>query len=416
MPALRSSGTPVSEVLKEETRTAGRTRGRFSLANALLAGQVAGSLVLLVVAAMFLRSIQHEYTIDPGYQTKHLGVFMLYPGQAGYDQQRTEQFYKQARERVSSVPGIASITWASNLPLWGRKETGVVIEGQEQRKKSEAISAVVNTIDVDYFSTLSIPFVKGRDFTQDDRDISAPVAIVNDRMADEYWPNQDPLGKLVQLPHGKGFLQIVGVVKTSNYQTLGEPPQSCIYIPLRQNFSDDMILYVRVEHDPATILVSVQDQIHDIDPGLAVEDVRTGPKVIEQALWWSKIAVDLLGVFGLLALGLASVGLYGIMAYSVNQRRREIGVRMALGAGQGNVWFMILRQGLRLVLTGLAVGVAFALLIGRVLSRFLYGVSSTDPLSLCGASLILLVVALIACYLPARSASRVDPLVALRGT
>jgi predicted permease len=416
VPALRSSSTPVSEVLKEETRTAGRTRGRLSLANALLAGQVAGSLVLLVVAAMFLRSIQHEYTIDPGYQTKHLAVFMLYPGQAGYDQQRTEQFYKQARERVSSVPGIASITWASNLPLWGRKETGVVIEGQEQRKKSEAISAVVNTIDVDYFSTLSIPFVKGRDFTKDDRDISAPVAIVNDRMADEYWPNQDPLGKLVQLPHGKGFLQIVGVVKTSNYQTLGEPPQSCIYIPLRQNFSDDMILYVRGEHDPATILASVQDQIHDIDPGLAVEDVRTGPKVIEQALWWSKIAVELLGVFGLLALGLASVGLYGIMAYSVNQRRREIGVRMALGAGQGNVWLMILRQGLRLVLTGLAVGVAFALLIGRVLSRFLYGVSSTDPLSLCGASLILLVVALIACYLPARSASRVDPLVALRGT
>jgi predicted permease len=414
VPALRTSRTSVSEVLKEETRTAGRTRGRINLANALLAGQVSISLVLLVVAAMFLRSIQHEYAIDPGYQTKHLALFMLYPGQAGYDQTRTEQFYKQVRDRVSSVPGIASLSWASNMPLWGRKEVGVVIQGQEQRKKSEAISAVVNTIDLDYFSTLGVSFVKGRDFKQDDGGSSAPVAIINETMAAEYWPNQDPLGKRVQLPHGRDFLQIVGVVKTSNYQTLGESPQSCIYIPLRQNFSDGMILYVRTELDPSAILSSVQDEIHDIDPELAVEDVRTGIKVIDQALWWSKIAVDLLGAFGLLALVLASVGLYGIMGYSVNQRRREIGVRMALGAGQGNVWLLVLRQGMTLVLIGLAVGVVLALLVGHALSRFLYGISGSDLISLGGASLVLLVVALVACYLPARSASRVDPLVALR--
>jgi putative ABC transport system permease protein len=175
-----------------------------------------------------------------------------------------------------------------------------------------------------------------------------------------------------------------------------------------------MILYVRTEQDPSTILASVQSEIHNIDPELAVEDIRTGTKIIDQALWWSKIAVDLLGLFGLVALGLASVGLYGIMAYSVNQRRREIGVRMALGAGQGNVWLLVLRQGMTLVLTGLAIGVALALLVGHALSRFLYGVSGSDPLSLGGASLVLLVVALVACYLPARNASRVDPLVALR--
>jgi predicted permease len=414
VPALRSSRTSVSEVLKEETRTAGRRRGRFTLASALLGGQVAVSLVLLVVAGMFLRSIQHQYTIDPGYQTKRLALFMLYPGQAGYDRTRTEQFYKQARERMANVPGISSVSWASNLPLWGRKQTGVVIEGQEQRKKSEAISAVVNTIDLDYFSTLDIPFVKGRDFTPNDRDISAPIAIINDTMAAEYWPNQDALGKRLQVPRGKEFLQIVGVVKTSNYQSLGERPQACIYVPLRQNLSDSMILYVRTQQDPSTVIPSVQSEIHQLDPGLAVEDIRTGTKVIDQALWWSKIGVELLGVFGLLALSLASVGLYGIMAYSVNQRRREIGVRMALGAGQGNVWRLVLRQGMTLVLTGLAFGVGFALLLGHALSRFLYGVSASDPVSLGGASLVLLVVALVACYLPARSASRVDPLVALR--
>jgi predicted permease len=415
VPALRSSRTSVSEVLKEETRTAGRSRGRLNLASTLLAGQVAGSLVLLVVAAMFLRSIRHQYTIDPGYQTSHLALFMLYPGQAGYNQARTEQFYNQARGGVSGLPGIASVSWASNLPLWGRKQTGIVMEGHEQGKKSEAVSAVVNTIDVDYFSTLDIPLVKGRDFTRDDRNSSAPVAIINDTMAAEYWPNQDALGKRVQLPRGKNFLEIVGVVKTSNYQTLGESPQPCVFIPLRQNFSDGMTLYVRTEQDPATSLSSVRSEIHNIDPGLAVEDIRTGSKIIDQALWWSKIAVELLGVFGLLALGLASVGLYGIMAYSVNQRRREIGVRMALGAGQGSVWLLVLRQGMALVLTGGAAGVVLALLVGHALSRFLYGVSGTDPLSLGGASLVLLVVALVACYLPARSASRVDPLVALRG-
>lgn len=414
VPALRSSRTSVSEMLKEETRTVGRSHRRLSLANTLLAGQVAVSLVLLVVAALFLRSIQHEYAIDPGYQTKHLALFMLYPGQAGYDQARTEQFYKQARDRIAGAPGVSSVSWASNLPLWGRKETGVAIEGQEQRKKSEAISAVVNTVDLNYFSTLGIPFVEGRDFTQDDRDISTAIAIINDTMAAKYWPNQNPLGMRLQLPRGKEFLEIVGVVKTTNYQTLGEPPQPCIYVPLRQNFSGDMILYVRTERDPSTTLAAIQGEIRNLDPGLPLEDIRTGTKLIDQALWWSKIGVGLLGVFGLLALGLASVGLYGIMAYSVSERRREIGVRMALGAGQESVSLLVLRQGMAVVLSGVAVGVGLAFLLGRALSRFLYGVSGSDFLSIGSATLVLLVVALVACYLPARSASRVDPLVALR--
>jgi predicted permease len=414
VPALRSSRVSVSEVLKEETRSAGRSRGRVGLANTLLAGQVAASLVLLVVAALFLRSIEREYLIDPGFQTKHLALFMLYPGQAGYDRVRTEQFYKQALERIGRIAGVSSVSWASNLPLWGRKDTGIAIEGQEARKKSEAISAVVDTVDLNYFSTMGIPLLEGRDFTENDRDTATPVAIINETMAAKYWPNQDALGKRFQLPQGKEFLQIVGVVKTTNYQALGEPPQACVYIPLRQNFADSMILYARSERDPSTVLGAVQAEIHGLDPGLPVEDIRTGTKVIDQALWWSRMGVGLLGVFGVLALGLASVGLYGIMAYSVNQRRREIGVRMALGAGQRSVSLLVLRQGLTVVASGVVVGMALSLLLGLVLSRFLYGVSGSDPVSLAGASLALLAVAFVACYLPARSASRVDPLVALR--
>jgi predicted permease len=414
VPALRSSRVSVSEVLKEETRSAGRSRGRIGLANTLLAGQVAASLVLLVVAALFLRSIEREYLIDPGFQTKHLALVMLYPGQAGYDRVRTEQFYKQALERVGGIPGVSSASWASNLPLWGRKETGIVVEGQEARKKSEAIPAVVDTVDLNYFSTMGIPLLEGRDFTQNDLDIATPVAIINETMAAKYWPEQDAIGKRLELPQGKQFLQIVGVVKTTNYQALGEPPQACVYIPLRQNFTDSMILYARSERDPSAVLAAVQAEIHSLDPGLPVEDMRTGTKVIDQALWWSKMGVGLLGVFGLLALGLASVGLYGIMAYSVNQRRREIGVRMALGAGQASVSLLVLRQGMTVVGSGVVAGMALSLLLGHVLSRFLYGVSGSDPLSLGGASFALLAVAFVACYLPARSASRVDPLIALR--
>jgi len=414
VPALRSSRVSVSEVLKEETRSAGSSRRRVSLANTLLAGQVAVSLVLLVVASLFLRSIEREYVIDPGFQTKHLALFMLYPGQAGYDRVRTEQFYKQVLDRIGQVPGVASVSWSSNLPLWGRKETGLTIEGQEARKKSEAISVVVNTVDLNYFSTMGIPLVEGRDFSENDRDVSTPAAIINDTMAAKYWPNQDPLGKRFQLPQGKSFLQVVGVAKTTNYQTLGEPPQACVYLPLRQNYADSMILYLRSERDPSAVLSSVQEEIHSLDPGLPLEDIRTGTKVIDQALWWSKMGVGLLGVFGFLALGLASVGLYGIMAYSVNQRRREIGVRMALGADQGNVSRLVLRRGMTVVASGVVAGMVLSLLLGRVLSRFLYGVSGSDPLSLGGASFALLAVAFVACYLPARSASRVDPLVALR--
>lgn len=413
-PALRSSRTPSVEALKEETRTAGRSARHITLANTLLVGQVAVSLVLLVTAALFLRSVQREYTFDPGFETKNLAMFMLYPGQQGYDRTKTEQFYKDVRDRLAAVPGVASISWATNLPLWRRAETGIMVEGHEQREKSEAISSVINTIDLEYFSTMGIPLLAGRDFTQDDRQGTAPVAIINDTMASRYWPGQDPLGKRLQLPGQTGFRQIVGVVKTADYQTLGEAPQSCVYVPLRQNYSESMVLYVRSERNPAQIISAVQGEIRNIDPTLPINDIRTGTKLIEQALWGAKIGVGLLGVFGFLALGLASIGLYGIMAYSVNQRRREIGIRMALGAGQPSVLSLILRQGMTLVISGVGLGLLLSILLGRALSKFLYGIGASDLPSLVGASLVLLFVAMVACYLPARRASRLDPLVALR--
>jgi putative ABC transport system permease protein len=208
--------------------------------------------------------------------------------------------------------------------------------------------------------------------------------------------------------------QVIGVVKTANYSTLGEPPQLCVYVPLKQNYSDAMVLYARTKGDPRQLLAPVQREVHAAGPQVSATDARTGRTIIDQALFAAKMGVGLLSVFGLLALGLASVGLYGIMAYSVNRRTREIGLRMALGAEQKSVLLLILREGMSLVLAGVTIGLVAALVLARMLSSMLYGVSASDPISVAGAACVLSVVALVACYLPARSASRLDPLMALR--
>jgi predicted permease len=309
-----------------------------------------------------------------------------------------------------------SVSWASNLPLWGRAVSGIVLEGKEQERKSEAITSVFNTVDTDYFSTTGISILRGRDFTDDDREGSLPVAIINQAMATRYWPNQDAIGKRFHLAGESIYRQVVGIAKNANYQTLGESPRSCIYVPLRQNFSDAMELYLRTSVDPARVLLAAQRVIHDIDPQMPIPDVRTGRKLIDQALWTASMGVAMLSLFGLIALGLASIGLYGLLSYSVNQRQREISVRMALGAGRAQVLQLILGQGMFLVCVGIGLGIALSLLAARALSKALYGVSTADALSFVGSSFVLIVIAGLACYVPARVASKVNPLAGLRGT
>jgi predicted permease len=414
VPALRASRASVAETLKEETRTMGRSQKRVSLANALLVGQVAFSFLLLMTAALFLRSIGRAYEIDPGFQTAHLAVFMTSPGQAGYGEPQTKAFYKDVRERVARIPGIESVSWASNLPLWARTVSGLQIEGRQPRSQADKLTTVVNTVDLNYFETAGVAIRSGREFTSLDQRNSTPVAIINEKMAHDYWPHGDALGKRIQLPGEKQMRQIVGIARTANYSNWAELPQLCVYLPLEQNYSDAMTLYVRSQGDPRQILAPVQREIHAAAPQVLAKDLRTGREIIDGGLFQAKMGVALLSVFGLLALGLASIGLYGIMAYSVTQRKREIGLRMALGAAQATVLRLILKQGMSLVLTGVLIGFVAALLAGRLLSRMLYGIGASDPVSITGAALVLLAVALLACYLPARWASRVDPLVALR--
>ena len=414
IPAFKASRANVAETLKEESRTTGRSRRRVTLANALLVGQVAFSFLLLVTAALFLRSIGRAYKFDPGFQTAHLATFMTNPGQAGYGKPQTRAFYKDVRERVARISGVESASWSSNLPLWGRTVNGLQVEGRQQRSQADEITTIVNTVDGDYFETAGVVIDSGREFTNMDQETSTPVAIINEKMAHDYWPGGDALGKRIQLPGEKQMRQIVGIARTANYSNWAEPPQLCIYVPLEQNYSDGMVLYVRSKGDPKQILIPVEREVRAAAPQILVSSVRTGREIVDGGLFQPKIGVALLSLFGLLALGLASIGLYGILAYSVNQRKREIGLRIALGAAQASVLRLILKQGMSLVLTGVLIGFVAALLVGRVLSRMLYGVSASDPISVAAAALVLLAVALLACYLPARRASRVDPLVALR--
>jgi putative ABC transport system permease protein len=299
------------------------------------------------------------------------------------------------------------------MPLWARSFDGLQLEGREQRSRTDNLRTVVNVVDLHYFETAGVAIENGRDFSDLDREISLPVAIVNKKMARDYWPG-GAIGKRLQLPGEKEMRRVVGVASIANYSTWGEPAQLCVYIPLSQHYSDGLTMYVRSKGNPLDVMVPVEREIRSVGPEILISNAITGPEVVNGGLFQARVGVTMLGVFGFLALGLASVGLYGILAYSVNQRMREIGLRMALGAAQSSVLRLILRQGMSLVFIGVAIGFAASVMVGRVLSRLLYGVSAADPISVGGAAVVLLAVALLACYLPARWASRVDPLVALR--
>jgi predicted permease len=414
VPALRASRTGLVDSLKEETHVAGPSGRSARFQKALLAGQVAFSLVSLIAASLFLRAVQRAYDIDPGFDPRHLAVLMMNPEQRDHDAVRLKAFHRQVEDRVSRIPGVQAVTWASSLPFWASASRGIFIEGQEQQRKSETVTTVTNTIDVDYFRTMQIPLLQGRAFTAADQEGSLPIVIINEDLARRYWPHGDAVGNDLRLSGDSVRRRIVGVVKTSNYTTLGEAPQPCLYLPIRQSPAGSANLYVRSAGDPSLVLTEVQRSIKEVDPAVQVTDVRTGAKLVNQVLWNARIVLGMLGIFGLLALALASVGLYGILAYSVSSRQREIGVRMALGASRLDVLRLVLRQGMMLVAIGVSVGLAISLFVGRAFSRMLFGLSPADPLSLLGASAVLLLVAALACYLPALAASRMDPMQALR--
>ena len=413
IPALSAVRGGVARMVNG-SRTPGGGPRRVLLANSLLVSQVALSFLLLIMAALFVRSIQRAYEIDPGFEPSRLAVFITTPGQAGYTDAQVRTFYTQVRERVQTIPGVDSVSWASNMPLFARPLTGLRVEGQSRDTSSDAATTIVNTIDRGYFSTAGIPIVSGRAFTESDRELSPPVVIVNETLVRDFWSGDNPLGKRLLVPGESQLREVTGVARDANYTTWGEPPQRCVYVPLAQNPLPSMTLYVRSTVKPEQMINVVRREINTVGPQVLVAGVRTGLQVIDGSLFQPRMAVILMGTFGITALILASIGLYGILAFAVEERRREIGVRMALGASTGSVLKLIVRQGMTLVAAGLLIGLTAALMTGRAVRAMLYNVAPTDPVSFVVATVLLCAVAIAACYLPARRATGVDPLNALR--
>ena len=370
--------------------------------------------VALIGAGLFVRSMQAAQRMDLGFDSQHIGFVFLNPGQQRYDQDHGLQFYRDAIAAARSVPGVDAAAISSSPPLLGDLLLTVFPEGQAQNSTYRGSLVAFNDVAPGYFETLRIPFRSGRDFTEFDRPQSTEVAIVNEALARQLWPGQDALHKRFQIVQRTVLIEVVGIVATAVVNQVGEDPTPVIYRPMQQDYSAGAGLLVRGAGDPEALIGAVRDQVQTLDRRMPLRGTGTVRQNIDAGLWAPRMGAALLSIFGGLALLLAMIGVYGVMSYTVTQRVQEIGIRMALGAGTRDVLLLVLKQGMALSLAGAAVGVLLALVLGRVVSTLLFGVGGRDPLTLAAVTGALTLVALLACYIPARRAARVDPLIALR--
>ena len=415
VPALQTSRPDVMAVLKQ-TGTTDRGRVRSRLRSALVVTQIALSLVLLVCAGLFVRSLRNSRAISPGFNTKNVLVATLDLARQGYKQPQAELFYSQLIERVRALPGVEAASLAEMLPLGGGSlGTGIKLEGQPA--DAPVVSVDFNNVAPDYLRTMEIPLKRGRDFNAQDTAAAPGVAVVNETLARKLWPGENPIGKRFSMPKGmtgRAMVEVVGVAADSKYRTLFERPRLYMYVPFAQNFSAAMRLHVRASGDPEALRAAVAREVQTLDRNLPLSGVKTLSEQLNNSLTEQRVAATLVAVFGLLALALAAIGLYGLLAYTVSQRTHEIGVRLALGAQTGDVLRLVLGEGLRLSLLGVAVGLLAAAGVTRLVASLLHGVGALDPLTYGGVAVALVLVALVASYVPARRATKVDPMTALR--
>jgi predicted permease len=412
LPALRGSRADVAVALKASApASVGGARGR--LRQVLVVSQVALSLLLLVCAALFLRSLGRARTMDTGYSARQgfVGAIDLLAG--GYDQARGLAFYAQALARVAAVPGVERVSLTNALPLdiSGGSDMSVDVDGYVPRE-NEPMHVYYTRVGPEYFPTLGVDIVQGRGI--DARDVTGQpqVAVINETMARRYFQGRSAIGGILRF--GSGPVTVIGVARDGKYGQLTEAPRSYLYLPILQSYRPDALILVRTAADPVAVFPAVQQALRALDPNLPLFDVRTIAEHRQISMFIPRMASTLLGLFGALALVLAVVGLYGVIAYAVTQRTREIGIRVALGAAREDVAWLVIRQGLSLAGVGLAVGLLLAAGAGRLLSSQLVGVSAVDPVSFVGTAVGLLIVCGAAAAIPARRAATLDPLVALR--
>jgi predicted permease len=417
VPALQTSRRDLADVLKAGGRSGGASTGHHRFRNALVIAQVAVSLLLLACAGFFIRSFQNSARVDMGFRVDHTLMVSMDLGLQGYSEARGQQFYKQLSERIKALPGARGASFAAYIPMgYDNSLVSVFPEGQVIDEKSKAETAFDDEVQPDYFGAAGVPVVEGREFSEADTAASPKVAIVNDTFAKKIWPGQDALGKVFRTEKNGPAIQVVGLTRTGKYLFLYETPQLFVYFPLAQHYVSGATLMVHSEDDPQRLTEPVREQIRQLDAGLPVFDVKTMEAHVRygKPLLPARLGAMLVGAFGVLGLVLASVGVYGVVSYSVSQRTQEIGIRTALGAQRWNVLGLVLKQGMTMALIGTCAGVALALLLFRGLHSVLYGVESTDLVTLASVSVLLLIVAFAASSVPALRAAQVDPVVALR--
>ena len=417
-PAWHSSNPDVVPVLKGAAEVAPQGKRRaFTLRNVLVVAQVSLSLVVLVCGALFIKSFRKAQTMDPGFNNANGLIISLSPTLIGYEEEQSRNFYRQALERVSHVPGVEAATYARPLPLGDSSNSNgpILKEGETLARGSAGRNIMYTVVSSGYFKTMQIPFVEGRDFDDRDTRKTQRVIIVNERMAEMLWPGESAIGKHVFIgPESHDAIEVVGVVKTGKYRNLAEDPKPFFYYAMGQLRPTTMAMIIRGSVDPRSLVAPIRSQIQALDRRVPMFAVKTMAEHMTYALWAPNMAASFSLAFGVLAILLSAVGLYSVMAYVVSQRTREVGIRMALGADRSDVMKMITRQGMRLAAIGVGIGLVLALALARVLSSLLIGVSGYDVPTFLLVPAMLAAVALVACYLPARRATKVDPLIALR--
>jgi putative ABC transport system permease protein len=417
-PAWHSSNPDVVPVLKGDPEAASRGKRRaFTLRNALVVAQVSLSLVVLVCGGLFIKSFRKAQTMDPGFDNRNGLLLSLSPTLIGYEEEQARGFYRQAIERVSHVPGVEAAAFTRTLPLGDSSNSSgpILKEGETLARGTAGRNIMNNVVSAGYFKTMQIPFVEGRDFDDRDQPKTQRVIIINQQMAQILWPGESAVGKRIFIgAESRNALEVVGVVKTGKYRNLAEDPKPFFYYTMGQLRPTTMALVVRGSTEPRSLVGAIRGQIQALDRRVPIFAIKTMEEHMTYALWAPSMAATFSLAFGVLAILLSAVGLYSVMAYVVSQRTREVGIRMALGADRGDVMKMITQQGMRLAAIGVGIGLVLSLALAQVLSSLLIGVSGYDVPTFILVPVLLAVVALVACYLPARRATKVDPLVALR--
>jgi predicted permease len=414
-PALRATRVSLTTALKDSVKGSGGGTVRSLLTKSLIVAQVAMSLLLLVGAGLFIRTLRNLQKVDAGFNQQNLLLFRVDPRLNGYEKERLADLYSRMSERLEAVPGVRAVTFSRHALLSGsRSSSAAYFPGAEVRPGMRN-PVYRHNVRANFFETMEIPLLLGRNLSPRDDKNSPRVVVVNQTFAQRYFPNENPLGKRFGFsPEKSGDIEIVGVVRDTKYDSLREETPPTVYSNYLQETVGQMNFEIRTAGDPSAVVPAIRRAVGEVDPRVAVFEIRTQAEQTSELLAQERLFTTMLSFFGLLAQLLAAIGIYGVMAYSVAQRTHEIGIRMALGAQTRDILRMVVSQGMILALVGVGVGLGAAFYLTRLLSKLLFGVTTSDPLTFAGVTLILALAALAACFIPARRAAKVDPMEALR--